>query len=62
MKRYLALEGIESRYGFKPMSMQPMYLSGYEQLNAYRWSKRILYLPTFTDMTEAEVKTVCSKL
>ncbi len=53
---------IESRYFFKPMSMQPMYLGKYDNLNAYRWSKRGLYLPTFTDMTEDEVKNVCEKL
>lgn len=62
MKSYLAKNGIETRYGFKPMSMQPMYLGGYEHLNAYKWSKRILYLPTYTDMPENEVKTVCQKV
>lgn len=59
LKAYLEEWGIPSRYGFKPMSMQPQYLGEYEHLNAYKWSKRILYLPTWTDMTEADVKTVC---
>lgn len=52
-------KGIETRMFFKPMSMQPMYLGPYEHLNAYRWSKRGIYLPTFTNMTEEEVKYVC---
>lgn len=62
LKAFLAEKGIETRYGFKPMSMQPMYLGEYENLNAYHWSKRILYLPTWTDMTKDEVKTVCNLL
>lgn len=62
LKAYLQEKGIETRYGFKPMSMQPMYLGEYENLNAYHWSKRILYLPTWTDMTQDEVKTVCNHL
>ncbi len=58
IKKKLADAGIESRYGFKPMSMQPPYLQPYKHLNAYKWSKRILYLPTFSDMTEKDVLTV----
>jgi perosamine synthetase len=56
------LGNIESRYFFKPMSMQPMYLGKYKHLNAYKWSKRGLYLPTFTDMTQEDVKRVCKTL
>jgi len=55
----LKLEGIETRYGFKPMEMQPYYLEEYDKLNSYKWSKRILYLPTYFDMTEKDVKKVC---
>jgi perosamine synthetase len=83
LKQKLADSGIESRYGFKPMSMQPMYepsfpfcwpdgtevqavtpydLDKLHSLNAYKWSKRILYLPTFTDMTEGQVKEICQVL
>ncbi len=62
MKAYLEENGIPSRYGFKPMSMQPQYLGEYKHLNAYKWSKRIIYLPTYTDMTEDDVKTVCQTL
>lgn len=62
LKTYLEENGIPSRYGFKPMSMQPQYLGEYEHLNAYKWSKRILYLPTWAEMTEDEVKTVCQTI
>lgn len=96
LKAYLEANGIPSRYGFKPMSMQPQYgfydsvslnesldktyketgvdglfPKAYEKyrkgkkkvdftkLNAYKWSKRILYLPVWTDMSEDDVKKVC---
>ncbi len=62
IKKKLADRGIESRYGFKPMSMQPPYLQAYDSLNAYKWSKKLLYLPTWTDMTEDNVKTICQAL
>ena len=60
LKAYLEEFGIPTRYGFKPMSMQPQYLGEYKNLNAYKWSKRIIYLPTWTDMSEDDVKTVCN--
>lgn len=59
LKAYLEEFGIPTRYGFKPMSQQPQYLGEYKHLNAYKWSKRIIYLPTWTDMSEDDVKTVC---
>jgi len=62
LKAYLSKNGIETRYGFKPMSMQPMYLGEYENLNAYKWSKRILYLPTWTDMSLEDVKKICQTI
>jgi dTDP-4-amino-4,6-dideoxygalactose transaminase len=43
-----------SRYFFKPMSMQPLYNHPYAHLNAYKWSKRGLYLPLWK-LTEREV-------
>ena len=56
----LAAEGIESRLGFKPMSMQPMYFdekhpTRHTRLNAYKWSKLILYLPTYPDLEHREI-------
>lgn len=62
LKAYLEENGIPSRYGFKPMSMQTQYLGEYEHLNAYKWSKRILYLPVWTDMSLEDVKNVCQKV
>lgn len=62
LKEHLKENGIESRYGFKPMSMQPIYGRPYEHLNAYRWSKRILYLPTYPELTENEVQMICQTI
>lgn len=62
IKSRLEAAGIESRYFFKPMSRQPMYLQPYKHLNAHKWSERGLYLPTFTDMTEDQVVEVCEVL
>lgn len=50
-----------SRYFFKPMSMQPCYNRKYKHLNAYKWSKRGLYLPLW-DLTEKEIKKICQKI
>ncbi len=58
----LSDNGIESRYGFKCMSQQPMYLQEYKHLNAYKWSRRIIYLPTYFDMTKDDVIKICSCL
>jgi len=55
-KARLEANGIESRLGFKPMSMQPMYYNPkYKRLNAYHWSEKILYLPTFPDLKEDDI-------
>lgn len=62
LKAYLEAKDIPSRYGFKPMSMQPTSLGEYEHLNAYKWSKRVLYLPTWTDMPETDVQKVCQAI
>lgn len=63
VKKELYKQGIETRYGFKPMSMQPMYYTPeHTALNAYHWSQKILYLPTFYDMTLKDVKAICQAL
>jgi dTDP-4-amino-4,6-dideoxygalactose transaminase len=65
LKSFLADKGIETRYGFKPMSEQPPYQYPGEQwkkLNAYKWSRRVLYLPTYFSMTFTDVKNVCQKI
>lgn len=66
LKRFLEGKDIETRYGFKPMSMQTPYKEenskAYENLNAYKWSKRILYLPTYYNMSYFDVKNVCQAI
>jgi len=61
-KRTLEINNVSSRYGFKPMSMQPQYEKKYDHLNAYRWSKRILCLPVWTDMTESDIIKITKSL
>ena len=61
IRKKLLMLGVDSRLFFKPMSMQPMYKSHYRNLNAYKWSKNGLYLPTYTEMTKEDVKDICSK-
>lgn len=58
LKRYLQENEVETRYYFKPMSMQPMYLGKYKHLNAYAWSKRGLYLPTYPWITKKEIQRI----
>lgn len=58
IKDKLAKADIESRYFFKTMSQQPMYLGNYEKLEAYKWSQRGLYIPLYPEMTKAEVESV----
>lgn len=53
-------KGIAARHGFKPMSMQPPYLSRYKDRNAYKMSKKICYLPVTPLMTENEVINICA--
>jgi len=65
LKSFLNEKGIETRYGFKPMSEQPMYQhpsNDWKKLNAYKWSRRILYLPTYYDMNFIDVKKVCQTI
>lgn len=58
LMKYLKRKGIETRMFFKPMSMQPPYKDKYAKLNATKYSKIGLYLPTFTDMTKGQVRYV----
>ena len=62
MIEHLANHGIETRLFFKPMSMQPPYLDEYTHLKAYDFSKRGLYLPTYTDLEESDVDFICQKV
>ena len=57
-KKTLASYGVDSRYFFKSISAQPMYLGEYEHLNAYKWSNQGLYLPLYPEMNEVMVKEI----
>lgn len=59
LKIKIEAAGVETRWFFKPMTMQPMYRESYDHLNAFKWSKRGIYLPTYTDMNEEDVKEIC---
>ena len=58
--KFLNEKGITARHGFKPMSMQPMYLGDFKKLKAYKLSKQIMYLPVNPIITEEDVKYICS--
>lgn len=62
VREKLLANGIESRYFFKPMSMQPMYINDYEHLEAYKWSQRGLYIPLYPEMTKEEIEKICKIL
>lgn len=58
VKEKLSEKGIETRYFFKPMSIQPMYKREDVGENALKWSKRGIYLPTYTDLTKEDVENI----
>jgi dTDP-4-amino-4,6-dideoxygalactose transaminase len=62
IKSRLQAMDIETRYFFKPMSRQPMYLGEYEHLKAHEWSKRGLYLPCYPEMTYEQVTYIAKCL
>ena len=61
--RRLESEGIETRVFFRPMTMQPMYkVEPHKETMGSRYFRSGLYLPTFTDISEEEVKVVCKAI
>jgi dTDP-4-amino-4,6-dideoxygalactose transaminase len=61
LKLFLEKNGVECRLFFKPMTIQPMYRE--ENVSyASDISKYGLYLPTFVDITEVQVKYICDKI
>ena len=62
LKKYLYDNDIDSRYFFKPMSEQPMYLGEYEHLEAYRWSRQGLYLPCYPDLKKDDIIKICDTI
>lgn len=56
-------QGIAARVGFRPMSEQPEYrATSYRELNAYRLSCRIIYLPVYPAMATEEVVRIVTAL
>lgn len=52
--------GHAARHGFKPMTMQPMYLNKrFRSRNSYRMSREVCYLPVSPRMTRDEVAEIC---
>ena len=60
--RHLNKVDIAARLGFKCMSQQEEYAGQYKHLNAYQWSREIIYLPVYPDMDQEKVITICNKL
>lgn len=59
--KFLNDKGYKARHGFKPMSLQPMYpKKRARNLNAYKLSREICYLPVSPLMTEEMVKELCT--
>jgi dTDP-4-amino-4,6-dideoxygalactose transaminase len=54
------LAGVPARQAFKPMSEQPEYLGHYRHLEAYRQSRRVMYLPITPDMTRERVREIAA--
>jgi perosamine synthetase len=61
IKEKLEAAGIETRYFFKPMSVQPMYKGSEVGENALKWSERGLYLPVYPEMTREDVEFICNE-
>jgi len=60
VKAILKENVIECRNFFAPMSQQPPYLSDYEHLNAYKWSKQGLLLPLYPTLSLSDVTAICT--
>jgi len=60
--KYLEGKGIETRLFFKPMTSQPMYRQERMGSMSSDASRHGLYLPTFTDLTEDQVKFISEKI
>jgi perosamine synthetase len=59
---HLNKAGIPARMAFKPMSQQAEYRGHYRHLNAYRLSRRVIYLPVYPDMRKKDVKANVERL
>lgn len=55
----LKKENIEYRIFFKPMTFQPMYKQLGEDNNSRSYSERGIYLPTYHELKDEEIKHIC---
>jgi perosamine synthetase len=63
LMKFLHDNEIETRLFFKPMSQQPMYFDGnWEQLKAADFSKKGLYIPTYSDLSNEDQKFIINKI
>ena len=63
LQEYLGEQGIETRKFFKPMSQQPMYFNpDWGKLNATRFSRDGLYLPTYFDLTKENQEEIVERI
>ncbi len=63
LKQCLGKYEIETRDFFKPMSRQPMYYDGnWKELNATRKGYNGIYLPTYFELTEQDIKYICDRI
>jgi dTDP-4-amino-4,6-dideoxygalactose transaminase len=63
LREFLAVQGIETRVFFKPMSRQPGYLDPvWPSLNASRLAEDGFYLPTHTQLTAADQDFIVGKV
>ena len=64
---YLNNKGISARHSFKPMMMQPSFnKSGspllWRDLNAYKMSQEVCYLPVSVDLDKEYIKKICEEV
>ena len=60
---YLKENGIETRKFFRPMSQQPMYFDeNWKNLNAVKFSDSGIYLPTYFELKEEDIRFIANKI
>ncbi len=61
--KWLGQNGIEARQFFKPMSQQPMYYDeNWKFLNATEYGYKGIYLPTYFELEEEDIKFIADKI
>lgn len=63
LQKYLAEAGIETRQFFKPMSQQAMYYNpNWKHLKAAKYGYSGIYLPSYNDLTEEDMKYIVESI